>query len=231
MLRLARSAAFTARVARPVRSTRSLASLAEKCYPNEPTVPVIKTELPGPENKKAIEKLSKVFDTRAAYYVADYYKSNGNYIVTLTETLSSMSTPRFPLSRLVDNNPALIEAAKSDQNINAIVRRPALGNFPSSDYADILAEGLLAGAPPGLDKVWTDLSGSGANETAYKAAFMYKRAKERGYNTPFSEEEIASSMVNSSPGSPQMSILSFETAFHGRLFGSLSTTRSKPIIS
>ncbi|CDO54992.1 hypothetical protein DV495_001604 [Geotrichum candidum] len=229
MLRLARSAAFTARVARPVRLTRGLASLAEKYYPNEPTVPVIKTELPGPENKKAIEKLSKVFDTRAAYYVADYYKSNGNYIVDVDGNTFLDVYAQISSIALGYNNPALIEAAKSDQNINAIVNRPALGNFPSSDYADILAEGLLAGAPPGLDKVWTDLSGSGANETAYKAAFMYKRAKERGYNTPFSEEEIASSMVNSSPGSPQMSILSFETAFHGRLFGSLSTTRSKPI--
>jgi 4-aminobutyrate aminotransferase/(S)-3-amino-2-methylpropionate transaminase len=229
MLRLARSAAFTARVARPVRFTRGLASIAEKYYPDEASVPAVKTELPGPENKKAIEKLSKVFDTRAAYYVADYYKSKGNYIVDVDGNTFLDVYAQISSIALGYNNPTLIEAVKSDQNINAIVNRPALGNFPSSDYADILAEGLLAGAPPGLDKVWTDLSGSGANETAYKAAFMYKRAKERGYNTPFSEEELASSMLNSSPGSPDLSILSFETAFHGRLFGSLSTTRSKPI--
>ena len=36
-------------------------------------------------------------------------------------------------------------------------------------------------------------------------------------------------MANQSPGAPQLSILSFKSAFHGRLFGSLSTTRSKPI--
>jgi len=36
-------------------------------------------------------------------------------------------------------------------------------------------------------------------------------------------------MCNQAPGSPQLSILSFQKAFHGRLFGSLSTTRSKPI--
>jgi 4-aminobutyrate aminotransferase/(S)-3-amino-2-methylpropionate transaminase len=36
-------------------------------------------------------------------------------------------------------------------------------------------------------------------------------------------------MLNQAPGAPQLSILSFKTAFHGRLFGSLSTTRSKPI--
>jgi 4-aminobutyrate aminotransferase/(S)-3-amino-2-methylpropionate transaminase len=37
-------------------------------------------------------------------------------------------------------------------------------------------------------------------------------------------------MNNQSPGASQeLSIMSFKTAFHGRLFGSLSTTRSKPI--
>jgi 4-aminobutyrate aminotransferase/(S)-3-amino-2-methylpropionate transaminase len=40
---------------------------------------------------------------------------------------------------------------------------------------------------------------------------------------------MSSSMTNQKPGSPDMSIMSFKTAFHGRLFGSLSTTRSKPI--
>ncbi len=36
-------------------------------------------------------------------------------------------------------------------------------------------------------------------------------------------------MLNQSPGSPQLSILSFKSGFHGRLFGSLSATRSKAI--
>ena len=36
-------------------------------------------------------------------------------------------------------------------------------------------------------------------------------------------------MLNRAPGSPPLSVLSFEHAFHGRTLGSLSTTRSKPI--
>lgn len=36
-------------------------------------------------------------------------------------------------------------------------------------------------------------------------------------------------MKNQAPGSPPLSILSFTSAFHGRLFGSLSATRSKAI--
>jgi 4-aminobutyrate aminotransferase/(S)-3-amino-2-methylpropionate transaminase len=113
--------------------------------------------------------------------------------------------------------------------INAIINRPALGNFPSSDYHDILKTGILAVAPPGLNQVFTALAGSDANETAYKAAFMYYRRRERGEGTDFTPEELETSMRNAAPGSPDLAIMSFTKGFHGRLFATLSTTRSKPI--
>ena len=114
--------------------------------------------------------------------------------------------------------------------VNAIINRPALGNFPPKDWAETLRAGLLRAAPKGLDQVFTAMSGSDANETAYKAAFMWRRQQERGgYNVDFTEEEIQSVMNNQAPGASQLSILSFKSGFHGRLFGSLSTTRSKPI--
>jgi 4-aminobutyrate aminotransferase/(S)-3-amino-2-methylpropionate transaminase len=128
------------------------------------------------------------------------------------------------------SNPHLLEVAASKAMASAIVNRPALGNFPSHDWASILRTGILKVAPKGLDQVFTAMAGSDANETAYKAAFMYRRQQERGgAHVEFSAEDIASSMNNQAPGAPQLSILSFKTAFHGRLFGSLSTTRSKPI--
>jgi 4-aminobutyrate aminotransferase / (S)-3-amino-2-methylpropionate transaminase len=127
-------------------------------------------------------------------------------------------------------NPSLHQAILTEQMASALINRPALGNFPSHDWADILRTGILKVAPKGLDQVFTAMAGSDANETAYKAAFMWRRQYERGgANVEFSEEDIASSMLNQAPGAPQLSILSFKTAFHGRLFGSLSTTRSKPI--
>lgn len=128
------------------------------------------------------------------------------------------------------NNPHLRKVAESPEMVNALINRPALGNFPSHDWADILDTGILKAAPKGLNQVFTALAGSDANETAYKAAFMYYRQRERGSaETEFTEEELESTMKNQSPGSPQLSIMSFKSAFHGRLFGSLSTTRSKPI--
>jgi 4-aminobutyrate aminotransferase/(S)-3-amino-2-methylpropionate transaminase len=113
---------------------------------------------------------------------------------------------------------------------SALINRPALGNFPSDDWASILESGILHVAPKGLDQVFTAMAGSDANETAYKAAFMWRRQQERGGpDVEFTAEEISSSMINQAPGAPQLSILSFKTGFHGRLFGSLTTTRSKPI--
>ena len=127
-------------------------------------------------------------------------------------------------------NPALLAAARSPRMASAMINRPALGNFPQHDWADILKSSVLRVAPKGLNQVFTAMAGSDANETAYKAAFMWKRRQERGgADVDFTAEEIASSMDNKSPGSPHMSILSFRSGFHGRLFGSLSTTRSKPI--
>lgn len=129
------------------------------------------------------------------------------------------------------NNPALLKEARSPEMATALVNRPALGNFPSHDWADILETGILKVAPKGLNQVFTAMAGSDANETAYKAAFMYRRQRDRGGPAvEFTEEELESSMNNQAPGAAQqLSILSFKTGFHGRLFGSLSTTRSKPI--
>lgn len=58
---------------------------------------------------------------------------------------------------------------------------------------------------------------------------MYYRRKERGEDVEFTPEEMSSCMKNQKPGSPDLAILSFGKAFHGRMFGSLSTTHSKAI--
>jgi 4-aminobutyrate aminotransferase/(S)-3-amino-2-methylpropionate transaminase len=94
----------------------------------------------------------------------------------------------------------------------------------------VLRNTVLKVAPKGLDQVFTAMAGSDANETAYKAAFMWRRQRERGgAHVDFTQEELDSAMRNQAPGASQLSILSFKSAFHGRTFGALSTTRSKPI--
>jgi hypothetical protein len=47
-------------------------------FPDEPREPIVNTAIPGPESRKAIERLSKVFDTRSLNMMADYSRSYGN---------------------------------------------------------------------------------------------------------------------------------------------------------
>lgn len=202
----------------------------ELYFPNEPLKPTVRTTIPGPQSKKAIEDLDKVFDTRSLNMMANYQNSFGNYIAdpdgnVLLDVYAQIAS--IPVGYC---NPALLAAATTPEMASAIINRPALGNFPQHDWANILRTGPLKVAPKGLNQVFTAMAGSDANEVAYKAAFMWKRRQERGgADVEFSADEISSAMNNQSPGSPHMSILSFKSAFHGRLFGSLSTTRSKPI--
>ncbi|MCJ1433817.1 4-aminobutyrate transaminase [Xylographa pallens] len=199
-------------------------------FPNEPKAPRVMTAIPGPKSKKAIEELDKVFDTRSLNMLANYHNSFGNYLADLDGNVLLDVYAQIASIPVGYSNPNLLHAATSPDMASALINRPALGNFPQHDWASILKSGILKVAPKGLDQVFTATAGSDANETAYKAAFMYRRRQERGgADVEFTQEEISSSMNNQSPGSPQLSILSFKQAFHGRLFGSLSTTRSKPI--
>ncbi|EGV62174.1 4-aminobutyrate aminotransferase [Yamadazyma tenuis] len=198
-------------------------------FPGEPGAPVIKTSsVPGPISQQLNDKLGHVFDNRATYFLTDYYNSIGNYISDADGNLMLDVYAQISSIPLGYNNPELIKTAKSDEMTNALINRPALACFPSTDYSKILSEGILAAAPKGMSRVWTALAGSDANETAYKAAFMYQHTKRRGASD-FSAEELESVMDNKVPGASDMVILSFDKSFHGRLFGSLSTTRSKAI--
>lgn len=206
-------------------------------FPDEPQAPIIRTEVPGPKGREAIKYLDTIFDTRSLNMMANYPESIGNYIADLDGNLLLDVYAQIASIPLGYNNPALIAAASSPDMINAMVNRPAMGNFPAHDWASILETGLLKAAPRGCTQVFTATAGSDANELAYKAAFIWKRRMQRsaanagvdGAKIDFTPEEMQSSLNNAAPGSPDMSILSFATGFHGRLFGSLSTTRSKPI--
>jgi 4-aminobutyrate aminotransferase/(S)-3-amino-2-methylpropionate transaminase len=59
---------------------KSTPSGAAPFFPNEPSGPTVKTAIPGPQSKKAIEELDRVFDTRSLNMLANYQKSLGNYI-------------------------------------------------------------------------------------------------------------------------------------------------------
>jgi 4-aminobutyrate aminotransferase/(S)-3-amino-2-methylpropionate transaminase len=199
-------------------------------FPEEPAGPVVKTAIPGPKSKEAIAHLDKVFDTRSLNMMANYHLSVGNYLADLDGNIVLDVYAQIASIPVGYSNPSLLKAATTPEMASAIINRPALGNFPQHDWAEILETGILKVAPKGLNQVFTATAGSDANELAYKAAFMWRRQQERGgAEVEWSPEEISTTMNNQTPGSPNLSIMSFKSGFHGRLFGSLSTTRSKPV--
>ncbi|KAM3541460.1 hypothetical protein ARSEF1564_005621 [Beauveria bassiana] len=189
------------------------------------------SQVPGPVSKATSDKLNTIFDARAVHFVVDYDKSEGTYIVDVDGNKYLDVYSQIASIPVGYNNPALAAAAKSPAMISALINRPAIGNYPSAQWHDILQDGLLRAAPPGLDKIFTAQSGSEANELAYKAAFMLYRRKQRAVagDAAWTPEEVSSCLDNAKPGSPALAILSFANSFHGRGFGSLSTTRSKAV--
>ncbi|EIW67195.1 hypothetical protein TREMEDRAFT_72189 [Tremella mesenterica DSM 1558] len=171
-------------------------------HPSQPRAPSILTSVPGPKSLALSEEIGKFQDPRAHYFVADYEKSSGNYIVDADGNILLDVFAQVASIAVGYNSPPLLEYAKSDEFIKAALNRPGLGSFPPVQWSEWINQGLMTVAPNGLDQLCTTLCGTSANETC---------------------------MSNHSPGSPDLSILSFKGGFHGRLFASLSTTRSKAL--
>ena len=74
--------------------------------------------------------------------------------------------------------------------------------------------------------VQTMACGSCANENAYKAIFIRHNTILRGGKLP-PQETLDQCIINKGSGCPDLSILSFKGAFHGRTMGVLATTHSK----
>jgi len=126
------------------------------------------------------------------------------------------------------NHPALLKAAKSEEWITASINRPALGALPPQQWVENIESSFMSIAPKGLNQVMTLMCGSCSNEVAYKSVFMNYMNTQRG-GRPFTQQELTSCLKNQLPGSPELSILSFEGGFHGRTVGALSTTRTRDI--
>jgi 4-aminobutyrate aminotransferase/(S)-3-amino-2-methylpropionate transaminase len=171
-----------------------------------------------------------VSEARPIQFFHDPQQSFGNYVADVDGNKLLDAFCFIASLPLGYNHPNLIEAAQSPLWLPHLVQRPALGYSAPPEWAHTLRTKIMSVAPQGLASVqMTCGCGASAVENALKAAFIWKRALERGNVDP-TTTELESCMRNCEPGSPNsMAVVSFEHAFHGRLFGSLSTTRSKPI--
>ena len=126
------------------------------------------------------------------------------------------------------NHPVMLAKTQDVAVQHQMVTRAGIGVHPEKNYIDVCKRAFIDVAPKGLNKVITQMCGSCANEAAFKYAFMcYEANKRGGLSFEPSQEDLDSCACNIGPGSPNLGILSFKSGFHGRLFGSLSATRTK----
>ena len=99
----------------------------------------------------------------------------------------------------------------------ALSNRLSLLVDPPVDFHQLMKDTYMNDRilPKGLDNIWNAMCGSCAVETAFKSAFIAYQTRARGDRAP-TQEEFESAMNNQQPGSPDLSILSFNGAFHGK---------------
>lgn len=128
------------------------------------------------------------------------------------------------------NHPSLLEASRSDLMRQVLAVRTGIGINPPMEYEQILEQAFMDVAPRGMTRVCGAMCGTCSVEAAFKLALIsYAQNKRGGMDVMPSEEDLTTTMLNMPPGSPNYSILSFKSGFHGRLLGALSATRTNPL--
>ncbi|XP_072386731.1 4-aminobutyrate aminotransferase, mitochondrial-like [Diabrotica undecimpunctata] len=195
--------------------------------PEEPSGPSMKTDIPGPKSKQLMKQLSNVYNLGSTQYLVNYEKSSGNYIVDADDNIMLDTYTQISTMPLGYNHPALLNVFNDEHNLKSLINRPALGVYPGIDWPQRM-ENLFKQVSPKLPKITPMMCGACSNENAIKTSFIAYRMRERG-NKDFTEVEKKSSIMNQLPGCPELSILSFRGAFHGRTVATLSCTHSMAI--
>ncbi|CAF0749985.1 unnamed protein product [Adineta ricciae] len=212
---------------------RNLLHVQAPCRANsvlsqEPSGPTMKTTIPGPKSQQFMHELEKTQNALSTIFVLDIDKSIGNYAVDIDGNVMLDVYEQIASLPLGYNHPAIQKVFQDSKNLSQLVNRPALGVHPTPQFIKQIDQTLLPIAPKGLEYVQPMMCGSCSNENAFKAICIWYATKQRG-GKPFTDEELKSSMVNKAPGCSPVTIMSFEGAFHGRTFGALACTHSKPI--
>ncbi|KAG3193772.1 4-aminobutyrate aminotransferase [Phytophthora cactorum] len=210
-------------------SARAFPATPTPAFPDEyAQAEIVTDQVPGPKSQHQLKRLAALQNTGAINFFADYAASKGNYLVDVDGNRFLDVYGQIASLPIGYNHPKILEAMSAKENLVMLAQRPCLGVFPPSDWVDRIDGTLLKVAPKGLEDVNTLMCGSCSNENAYKAVFMWFQTKLRGGRPP-SDHELETSMTHQLPGTPNLSILSFQGGFHGRLLGCLSTTHSKAI--
>ena len=177
-------------------------------------------------SKLLTSEIGKYIDARTIKLFTNLEKSQGSFLIDadgnrFLDVFNNIAS--LPLGY---NHPALLKALSTVETITLLAQRAAMGVTPPVNVVEKVDMLMRNMAPRGMDYMHLGCGcGSGANENAFKAAFLHHAKKS---NDIITENELYNStMLNTTPGSPDWQVLSFSSGFHGRTMGCLSATRSK----
>jgi 4-aminobutyrate aminotransferase/(S)-3-amino-2-methylpropionate transaminase len=196
--------------------------------PSEPERRSVHTALPGPRSEALRARHGVHQDARTVHFYQDARRSLGNYVVDVDGNVLLDVYGHIACLSLGYNHPDLLAAARSGRFEWALGYRPALGIAPPTEWVELVEGPFADVAPHGLPRMMTVTSGTEAVENALKAAFIWKAKRRRG-RAAWSADDLREVMKNRQVGINDLKVVSFEGGFHGRTFGALSATRSKPI--
>ena len=205
-------------------------SVAATRFPNEPEAPILKTAFPGPKTQASVEAYGETSCNKAQHFPVDLQESVGNYVADVDGNKYLDMFTSIACIGMGYNHPGLKDAAQDDLMKHVLATRTGIGINPPVEYDEILQKAFMDIAPRGMTRVCGAMCGTCSVEAAFKLALIsYSQGKRGGMDVPPTQEELETTMLNQAPGSPNHSILSFKSGFHGRLLGALSATRTNPM--
>ena len=208
-------------------SCNSLPATPSPPFPDEYSSAQVQTPVPGPKSLALKQEMDAVQQTSTIHFFVDYASSRGNYLVDVDGNRYLDVLGQIASLPIGYNHPAILSAMTDPANLPMLAQRPCLGLLPPKDWAERIHNSLMRVAPKGLSDANTMMCGSCSNENAFKAAFIWYQTKQRG--GPPTVIDLESCMKHQAPGTPELSVLSFNGGFHGRLMGCMSATHSKAI--
>lgn len=176
-------------------------------------------------SSKLQNRIGMHVDSRTIKLFTNLEKSKGSYLIDADNNKYLDVFNNIASLPLGYNHNALIEGLNNVETTTLLAQRAAMGVTPPMNVVNKVENLMNNMAPRGMDYIHLGCGcGSGANENAFKAAFLHHAKK----TNCISEEELnETAMINASPGAPEWKVMSFTSGFHGRTMGCLSATRSK----
>ena len=126
---------------------------ASSVFPGEPDGPIIRTEVPGPEARAYVDKLTEKQCTLTIDFPVDLEKSIGNYLADIDGNMYLDTVQNISSRALGYNQPEMLELSMSKKMAHMMTNRTALGLYPPREWDDLVQKAFMDVAPPGLDNV------------------------------------------------------------------------------